>query len=144
MATTFHPKTNGQTEVSNQEIKNILEKMVNPNQKDWSLHLKDAFWAYCIPYKTPIGISLYRLVFTKLCHLLVEIEHIAFLVVKQCNLDAKKAEENESYSYKNLKKFNWKHMTMQGYIKSKPNLFMISFYSINNFLLRIKYYFSTL
>jgi len=37
--------------------------------------------------------SLYRLVFTKLCHLLVKIEHRAFWAVKQCNLDAKKTGE---------------------------------------------------
>jgi hypothetical protein len=77
VATTSHPQTNGQTEVSNREIKHILEKMLNPNRKDWSLYLKDALWAYCITYKTPIRMSLYRLVFTKLCHLLVEIEHRA-------------------------------------------------------------------
>jgi hypothetical protein len=86
VAITFHPQTN-------REIKHILEKMVNSNRKDWSLYLKDALWAYCITYKTPIRMSLYRLVFTKLCHLLVEIEHRAFWVVKQCNLDAEKAGE---------------------------------------------------
>jgi hypothetical protein len=56
----------------------------------------------------------------------------------------KRQEKNTNCSYKNLKKFDWKHMTMQSYIKSEPNIFTISFYSANNFLLGRKYYFSTL
>ena len=30
----YHPHTSGQVEVSNREIKQILEKIVNPNRKD--------------------------------------------------------------------------------------------------------------
>ena len=32
-STAYHPQTNGQAEVSNQEIKLILEKTINPNLK---------------------------------------------------------------------------------------------------------------
>ncbi|CAN6716413.1 unnamed protein product [Malus baccata var. baccata] len=39
-------KTNGQAEVSNREIKQILEKTMGPTRKDWSLRLDDALWAY--------------------------------------------------------------------------------------------------
>ncbi|KAH9800698.1 hypothetical protein KPL71_000768 [Citrus sinensis] len=34
VATTYHPQSNGQAEVSNREIKKILEKVVNPTRKD--------------------------------------------------------------------------------------------------------------
>ena len=37
VSTPYHPQTSGQAEVSNREIKSILEKTVNPNRKDWSL-----------------------------------------------------------------------------------------------------------
>ena len=37
VTTPYHPQTSGQVEVSNREIKHILEKTVNPNIKDWSL-----------------------------------------------------------------------------------------------------------
>jgi hypothetical protein len=33
VATPYHPQTSGEAEVSNREIKHILEKTVNPNRK---------------------------------------------------------------------------------------------------------------
>ena len=53
-STAYHPQTNGQAEISNREIKSILEKTVQPNWRDWSLRLADALWAYRTAYKSPI------------------------------------------------------------------------------------------
>ncbi|KAL0284827.1 UNVERIFIED_CONTAM: Transposon Ty3-I Gag-Pol polyprotein [Sesamum angustifolium] len=53
VSTAYHPQTNGQAEISNREIKSILEKTVNPNRKDWSTRLDDALWAYRRRTKPP-------------------------------------------------------------------------------------------
>ena len=47
VATPYYPQTSGQVELVNRKIKEILEKIVNPNHKDWSTEL----WAYRTAFK---------------------------------------------------------------------------------------------
>ena len=82
----YHPQTNGQAEVFNREIKQVLLKVVQPNRKNWSKLLEEALRAHKTAYQTLLGMSPNRVVFGKACHLLVETAHLAYWAVKGCNM----------------------------------------------------------
>ncbi|RDX69135.1 putative mitochondrial protein, partial [Mucuna pruriens] len=86
---------NDQAEVFNREIKKTLQKIANPNQKDRSRLLEDALWAHRTAYRTLLGMSPYWIIFSKSYHLLVEIEHRAYLALQE--LDELRLEAYANY-----------------------------------------------
>ena len=101
----YHPQSNGQAEVSNREIKSILEKIVNNSRKDWSKKIEDALWAYRTAFKTPLGMSPFRIVYGKACHLPVELEHRAYWATRQLNMDSTLAGEKRLLQLSELDEF---------------------------------------
>ncbi|XP_074323538.1 uncharacterized protein LOC141660452 [Apium graveolens] len=105
VATAYHPQTNGQAEVSNREIKRILEKVVSPSRKDSSLKLDEVVWAYRTAFKTPLGMSPFQLVYVKACHLPVELEYKAYRALKKLNLDMSDAGDKRMLQINELDEF---------------------------------------
>ena len=94
MGLAYHPQSNGQVEISNREIKTILEKRVNVNRKNWSSKLEYALWVYRTTYKSPIGMSPNRIVYGKQCHLPLKLEYKAMWAIKKLNFDFQAVKEN--------------------------------------------------
>ena len=67
--------------------------MVNISRKEWSKKIDDALWAYRTTFKTPLGMSPFRLVYGKACHLPVDLEHRAYWETRQLNMGSKLARE---------------------------------------------------
>nr|GEY79132.1 reverse transcriptase domain-containing protein [Tanacetum cinerariifolium] len=102
LATPYHPQTSVQVEVSNRGLKRILERTVGKNCASWSDKLDGALWAFRTAYKTPIGCTLYKLVYGKVCHLSIELEHKAYWALKHANFDLQTAGDHKKVQLNQL------------------------------------------
>lgn len=98
MSTPYHPQTCRRVEVSNMQLKQISEKTVSTSKKDWSKQINNALWAYRTSFNTLLGLSTYQLVYRKVCHLSVELEHNVYWAIKFLNINEKAVGIDETYT----------------------------------------------
>ena len=56
-------------------------------RKYWVNKINDSLWAYRTAFKTPLGMSLYRIVYGKACHLPIELEHKAYWATRMLHMN---------------------------------------------------------
>nr|GEV24010.1 reverse transcriptase domain-containing protein [Tanacetum cinerariifolium] len=78
-------------------IKGRLEKTMPRSDK-----LDDALWAFRTAFKTPIGCTLYKLVYGKSFHLPIKLEHRAYWALKHVNFDLKTAGDHQKLQLNEL------------------------------------------
>lgn len=73
--------------LTNRALKIILEKNITTSRKDWPDRLIEALWAYRTAFKTPFGMSSFRIVYIIPCHLPIELKHKAYWAIISLHLD---------------------------------------------------------
>ena len=141
ITTPYHPQANGQVEVSNREVKNILKKIIRTDRRDWASKLPNALWAYRIAFKTPIEMSPFRLIYGKPCHLPVELEHRAYWAIKKLNLCLDQTGKERLLQLQELQELHKESYQNAKIYKAKKKPFMKSILVGKLFIIMTRYSF---
>jgi len=104
-STPYHPKVNGQVEVTNRALESILTMVVSSSKKDWAERLVEATWAYNTTWKTTIGFTPYELVYGKKDFLSIEFEYNTLRMAAQLDLDLSHAQKERLFQLNGLDEF---------------------------------------
>ncbi|XP_050217928.1 uncharacterized protein LOC126668794 [Mercurialis annua] len=86
---------------------NVHHRVATPYYPQTSGQLDDALWAYRTAYKTPLGMSPFRIVYGKACHLPLELEHRAYWAIKKLNFYFKTAGKKRLLQLNELDEFRF-------------------------------------
>ncbi|XP_057819044.2 uncharacterized protein LOC131032133 [Cryptomeria japonica] len=93
-STPYHPQANGQVEVTNKELENILTKTIALHKRDWAMRLPEAVWAYHTTWKTTTGLTPYELIYGKKAVLPIEFEIKTLQTALQLSLSLSDAQKD--------------------------------------------------
>lgn len=91
-STPYHPQENGQVEVTNRALEEILTKVLSSSRKYWENHLVEATRAYNTTWKTTTSFTPYELVYGKKALLSIEFEYNTLRLEAQLDLDLSHAQ----------------------------------------------------
>ena len=104
-STPYHTQANGQVEVTNRALENILSKVVISSRKDWAERLVEATWAYNTTWKTTTRFTPYELVYWKKTLLSIEFEYNTLRMATQLDLDLSHSQKERLCQLNGLEEF---------------------------------------
>ena len=126
VTTLYHPQENGQVEVSNREVKNILIKIIRTNGRDWAAKLRMLYGPTVPPSRHPsgclhLGSYMANLVISSSSYSIGRIG----LLKSSISLLIKLAKKS-FYNLKNSKNYEMSSIKMPRFIRPKTKPSMIS------------------
>nr|GEU96289.1 DNA-directed DNA polymerase [Tanacetum cinerariifolium] len=84
-------------------LENLHQNVLDPKEINESFPLETLNFVSTRAYKTPIECTLYKLVYGKACHLLIELEHKAYWALKHANFDLQTAGDDRKVQLNELR-----------------------------------------
>lgn len=101
----YHPRANGQVEVTNRALVGILTKVLSSSRKYWANKLVEGTWVYNTTWKTSTGFTPYDLVYGKKVMLSIDFEYNTLRMATQLDLDVTKAQQERLLQLNGLDEF---------------------------------------